>query len=205
MGCPPEKTYELTLRIVERVTAERTLQLHSLLTDRGFEETTELAFANALHQNFAGCPLDPEILRVEPLAQTPQIEYLSRRNFPSHQRAQHLKDRFLERVNSVLFVFEPNELEDGVNVIYSQLDSTLGSWRCQICLAFALAAQSCDSLQENEQAFMWYENGRRYLDDLVEEKGGELLAMRGLLLMAIYLIPDKKQACKLYLGSSIQS
>ena len=59
---------------------------------------------------------------------------------------------------------------------------------CELCLVIALGVQISDH-GSMDQVIVWYENGRRYMDN--ENWEEELWVMRALLLISMYHIGEK--------------
>ena len=105
---------------------------------------------------------------------------------------------FLCRVNSVFYFFGDGELERYMDL---ELDSIFGlanQTMSELCLVLALGAQASDN-ESDDRTIMWYENGRRYLDD--ENWRDDLWVMRTMALVSIYHMAERRDTSRHYLGS----
>lgn len=104
---------------------------------------------------------------------------------------------FLCRVNSVFGLFSDGELERYMDL---ELDSTSGlpnQVMSELCLVLALGAQASDG-GNDDKIIMWYENGRRYLDD--ENWRDELWVMRMMALVSVYHMAERRDTSRHYLS-----
>ena len=104
---------------------------------------------------------------------------------------------FLCRVNSVFYLFNDGELE---RYVAMELDSTIGlpnQIMSELCLVLALGAQASDTVND-DKTIMWYENGRRYLDD--ENWRDELWVMRMMALLSVYHMAERRDTSRHYLS-----
>lgn len=104
---------------------------------------------------------------------------------------------FQTRINSIFFLYDTRELESLVQVVSNTFLNTPNQIMCELCLAIALGVQISD-YGSMDQVIMWYENGRRYLDD--ENWGNELWAMRALILISLYHIGERIDTSRYYLS-----
>ena len=67
----------------------------------------------------------------------------------------------------------------------------------ELCLVLALGAQIGNG-GNDDKTIVWYENGRRYLDD--ENWGKELWIMRVTTLISLYHVGERPATARHYLG-----
>ena len=104
---------------------------------------------------------------------------------------------FQTRINRVFFLYDTGELETLVQVVSNTFLSTPNQIKCELCLAIALGVQINDH-GSMDQVVLWYENGRRYMDD--DNWGEELWVMRALLLISMYHIGERVDTSRHYLS-----
>ena len=117
-----------------------------------------------------------------------------------HYTASSIKpflDAFIARVNSVFFFFDEQALEQRFEILSEVSSSTLNSNMSELCLVLALGAQMSNG-GNDDQTIMWYENGRRYLDD--ENWRNELWIMRATALISLYHLGERPDTSRHYLG-----
>lgn len=104
---------------------------------------------------------------------------------------------FQTRINSVFFLYDTRELEALVQVVSNTFLSTPNQIMSELCLVITLGVQISDQ-GSMDQVIMWYENGRRYMDD--ENWGNELWVMRALILISMYHIGERIDTSRYYLS-----
>lgn len=106
-------------------------------------------------------------------------------------------ESFLQRINSVVYIFEPAELMNLFDLVFDASRSLPNQLMSEVCLVLALGVQISDEASEDKM-FMWYENGRRYLDD--ENWRNELWIMRIMVLISAWHAGDRRGTSRHYLG-----
>lgn len=104
---------------------------------------------------------------------------------------------FQTRVNSVFFLYDVRELDAHVQVVSNAFQDIPNQIMCELCLVITLGVQMSDH-GSMDQLIMWYENGRRYMDD--ENWGNELWVMRALILISMYHIGERVDTSRYYLS-----
>ena len=107
---------------------------------------------------------------------------------------------FVERVNSVFGLFRDGELESSLNSIGEITPSGSNQIMAELCLACALGSQLSNS-EIVDKTIMWYENGRRYLDDVDWES--KPWVMRAMVLISLYHIEERRETSSHYLGQCL--
>ena len=136
-----------------------------------------------------------------------EIDCLQRNNGMAHVQALNpfdhhslsatkpFQDMFLQRVNSVLFFFNEEALKELFGL---EADKSLSNDQMsELCLVLALGAQISNG-GNDDKTIMWYENGRRYLDD--ENWGDKLWIMRVTALISLYHAGERPDTSRYYLG-----
>lgn len=106
---------------------------------------------------------------------------------------------FLDRVNSVFYFFDEGELERYFTMVSEATSSLSNEKMSELCLVLALGAEMSNG-GNDDKAIMWYENGRRYIDD--KNWDNELWIMRATALISIYHIGERAGTSRYYLGQS---
>lgn len=109
----------------------------------------------------------------------------------------HYLDSFLQSVNSTFYFFDADYLQQQLATVLESSSEMMNSKMSELCLVLALGAQMSYSGQ-NDAAIMWYENGRRYLDD--ENRINELWIMRVTALISMFHIAERPGTARHYLG-----
>jgi hypothetical protein len=115
------------------------------------------------------------------------------------QEVKQLLKSFSSKVNSIFCLFKRRELEHYYDMVTETTSSFPNRIMCELCLALALGAQT-DNLDNADKTIMWYENGRRYLDD--DDWMSKLWVMRAMTLISIYHIEERRGTAYHYLSSS---
>ncbi|KUJ10831.1 uncharacterized protein LY89DRAFT_739817 [Mollisia scopiformis] len=121
--------------------------------------------------------------------------------FDLQQRSmlQLMIDSFLRNVNSVYYLVNPDELW---NHLDSALNMTLGTPNLVtsiVCVCLALGCQSYHA-DATDMAIMWYENGRRYLDD--RDWCLDVAVMQVLALISIFHMAQRPATSSHYLDAA---
>ena len=151
---------------------------------------------------------DSSGLPAEEESDVQRMYYLQRRNVMAHVHAlnpfdhyatsvmEPLMEMFLQRVNSVLFFFSEEALKELLRLAaYTILSNENMS---ELCLVLALGAQISNDMND-DMTIVWYENGRRYLDD--DNSGSKLWVMRVTALISLYHIRERPDTSRHYLGA----
>ena len=187
-----------TLRLVE--TTPREIILRKALID-GIDAVLRSDFRKMLplctpEDEFHASEEDVDMSRDNEIC---HIEALNPFRHYTANTVQPLLTIFLQRLNSIFYLFEENELELHFEEVSEPSSSPPNSVLAQLCLALALGAQVSNG-GNDDQMIMWYENGRRYLD--VENWQSELWVMRALALISMYHIEERRETSRHYLGKS---
>ena len=108
-------------------------------------------------------------------------------------------DRFLQIVNAVYYLVNPDKLWKHLD---SALDTTLETPNLTmsvVCVCIALGCQTCP-VDTTDMAIMWYENGRRYLDD--RDWCLDPAVMQVLALISMFHMAQRPATSSHYLGST---
>jgi hypothetical protein len=100
---------------------------------------------------------------------------------------------FIERVNPTFFFFEDPELLVNLDRAYDGETEHSSQVMCELCLALAIGSQWTEDGNDGS-AMMWYENGRRYMDDTHWDH--EPWVMRAMTMISMYHLgvrPDNAQ------------
>jgi hypothetical protein len=81
-------------------------------------------------------------------------------------------------------------------------DSLPNQVMCTLCLCVSIGCQVHDA-GTDEMAIMWYENGRRYLDD--DDWGSSLAVMQALALISIFHGAERPTTARHYLGTYFET
>jgi len=106
-------------------------------------------------------------------------------------------DCFLHRINCIFYFFDAGELIDLFDSVFEANRSLPNQIMSEICLVLALGVQTSDQGSE-DKLIMWYENGRRYLDD--ENWRNKLWVMRAMILVSAYHVGERRDTARHYLG-----
>ncbi|KAG8526647.1 uncharacterized protein KY384_008076 [Bacidia gigantensis] len=107
---------------------------------------------------------------------------------------------FLQRVNSIFYLFDEETLEPQFATAINKSSNISNEEMSEICLVLALGAQISNDSSDNT-TIMWYENGRRYLDD--EDWSNSLRIMRLTALISLYHIGERPNTARHYLDSAL--
>lgn len=108
-----------------------------------------------------------------------------------------LLNLFSQRVNSVLYFISEGELDHHFAMVTEASSGMPNSMMAELCLALTLGAQVSNG-GDDDKTIIWYENGRRYLD--VEDWRNAPWVMRGMALISMYHIEERKDTSRHYLG-----
>jgi hypothetical protein len=108
---------------------------------------------------------------------------------------------FLGYQNSVFYICKRNEVQEQLDLMYGDGGQVSLAWFCQMFLIFAVGVQF-DDVDEEEGA-AYYELGRKYMDEaLDEDPENNLWVVRAMLLICFYQPPAKWTTLWIYLGSA---
>ena len=129
-----------------------------------------------------------------------QAQNILRDSLPSQEIAERLLDLFFDYQNSIFFVCTIDEARGQLALMYDKPNEVKLSWFCQMFLIFSVALQFDDM---DDHAAMYYEVGKKYIDDAVEESPQNTLwVVRAMLLLCFYQPPTKWTTIWMYLGNS---
>lgn len=158
------------------------------------QESERSSFSTLEHRNFlARADFDT--------SQADNLRHIRVLNPFDHVTASDVRpyvDFFLDRINCVFHFFDGRELIDRFDSVFEVGRSMPNQIMSEICLVLALGVQISDGASE-DKLIMWYENGRRYLDD--ENWRKKLWVMRLLLMISVYHVGDRQDTSHHYLGS----
>ncbi|KAH0562453.1 hypothetical protein GP486_002856 [Trichoglossum hirsutum] len=130
----------------------------------------------------------------------PPLEVLTPSSLPTIELARVLVGTFNNLVNKFLPIFSEGETERLLNTVYSGLQPAPRTVICQLCMIFALGDQASNQ-ETRSLSIFWFENGRRYLDEILNDAGETpLWTLRVYLMVAIYYISRKRNASRHYIG-----
>lgn len=129
----------------------------------------------------------------------PPIEVLTSSSWPSIAYARELIRCFNRDINACMFVIGESVIEDLLQSVYSAGPQSAPRISiCQLCMVFALGAQA---IGNREVGIFWFENGRRYLDELLNDVGERnLWTARVFFMVAMFYCAHKRTAARIYLG-----
>jgi hypothetical protein len=105
---------------------------------------------------------------------------------------------FLQNVNNIYYLVNPNILWSHLNSVLDTTLETPNFIMSMVCVCIALGCQAC-ATGTLELAIMWYENGRRYLDDC--DWRIEPAIMQILALISMFHMAQRPATSSHYLGS----
>ncbi|KAI9780528.1 MAG: hypothetical protein M1839_006646 [Geoglossum umbratile] len=133
----------------------------------------------------------------------PPLEVLTSSSFPTIELARVLVRAFHKLVNTFLPIFKEDETEDFLLNVYGGLQPAPRTVICQLCMIFALGNQASNQ-QNRSLSIFWFENGRRYLDEILNDsREAPLWAFRVYLMVAIYYISRKRNASRHYVELAV--
>ncbi|KAH0544597.1 hypothetical protein FGG08_001246 [Glutinoglossum americanum] len=137
------------------------------------------------------------------LERHPPLEVLTPSSFHTIELARVLVRAFNKLVNAFLPIFSETESESLLDSVYSGLQPPPRSAICQLCMVFALGDQASNQ-QTRSLSIFWFENGRRYLDEILNDSGeAPLWTFRVYLMVAIYYIGRKRNASRHYVEIAV--
>ena len=107
-------------------------------------------------------------------------------------------DSFLESVNSIYYLINPDDLWEHLHSALNTAVEIPVLLMSKVCVCVALGCQAGGEGNVN-MAIMWYENGRRYLDD--RDWCVDLDAMQILALISIFHMARRPATSTHYLGN----
>ena len=99
-------------------------------------------------------------------------------------------------INGIFFFFDDQMLIDNFELAYATHSPLSNRIMAELCLALAIGDQWDDS-GNDDNCLMWYENGRRYLDD--ERWDHDTWVMRIMALICMYHIGRRPDTAQHYL------
>ncbi|KAI9772679.1 MAG: hypothetical protein M1840_000274 [Geoglossum simile] len=133
----------------------------------------------------------------------PPLEVLTPSSFPTIELARVLVRSFNEFVNKFLPIFSENETKGLLISVYGGLQPVPRTVICQLCMIFALGDQASNQ-QNRSSSIFWFENGRRYLDEILNDSGeAPLWTLRVYLMVAVYYISRKRNASRHYVELAV--
>ena len=130
------------------------------------------------------------------LLQSPHTYLINPFHFHSEEVTTPFLMGFLERVNPILVLFDELTFLHNLEMAHSGEIELATPVLCELCLGLAIGVQWCDH-GSNETALLWYENGRRFLDDV--DWDHEPWVMRAMTLISIYHLSTRLDTARHYL------
>jgi hypothetical protein len=106
-------------------------------------------------------------------------------------------ESYLQRVNSSYYCVNAKHLVGQFHLAVDTTASLPNHIMYTLCLCISIGCQAHDT-GTDEMAIMWYENGRRYLDN--DDWGWSLNVMRALALISIFHMSERPTTARHYLG-----
>lgn len=122
-------------------------------------------------------------------------------NFQPRGMIWPLMDSFLRSVNSVYYLVNPDELWKHLNCALETTQETPTLIMSKLCVCLALGCQA-SATSTADMAIMWYENGRRYLDD--RDWCLDLAVMQILALISMFHMAQRPATSSHYLDTAIR-
>jgi hypothetical protein len=107
-------------------------------------------------------------------------------------------ESYLQRVNSSYYCVDAEHLVQQFHLAVDTTASLPNYIMYTLCLCISIGCQAHDA-GTDEMAIMWYENGRRYLDN--DDWGWSLNVMRALALISIFHRSERPTTARHYLGT----
>jgi hypothetical protein len=125
-----------------------------------------------------------------------------RNSLPSQGISRHLLDIFLDCQNSIFYVYNREEAQAQLALMYEEPAGVSIAWFCQMFLIFAVGVQF-DDIYETDGA-TYRETGQKYIDDAIDENPQSTIwVIRAMLLLCIYEPPTKWNSVWMHLGNAI--
>ncbi|KAI9810124.1 MAG: hypothetical protein M1827_006650 [Pycnora praestabilis] len=133
------------------------------------------------------------------------IEVLTAASWPPVAYARDLVQNFNELVSASVFILGEAETEGLLQSVYNSGGRAAPRTSvCQLCMIFALVTQVTNP--ERSASTFWFENGRRYLDELLNDIGeGNLWTARVFIMICLFYIRHKRTAAHIYLELAIRA
>ena len=107
-------------------------------------------------------------------------------------------ESYLQRVNSSYYCVDAEHLVQQFHLAVDTTASLPNYIMYTLCLCISIGCQAHDT-GTDEMAIMWYENGRRYLDN--DDWGWSLNVMRAMALISIFHRSERPTTARHYLGT----
>ncbi|KAI9731645.1 MAG: hypothetical protein M1818_007775 [Claussenomyces sp. TS43310] len=120
-------------------------------------------------------------------------------NFLSRSNVLPMIDSFLQNVNSIYYLVDPDYLMSNLTSVFERRNIS-NDVMSTLCLCISIGCRTCEHATD-DIAIMWYENGRRYLDD--DNWGYKLVVMRALALVSIFHMGERPETSKSYLAIAV--
>jgi hypothetical protein len=133
------------------------------------------------------------------LSKSFHVQSINPFNFQTRSLIAPVLEIFLQKVNNIYYLIDPKDLWSFVD---STLDSDLETPNLTmsvVCFCVAIGYQNC-STGAPDMAIMWYENGRRYLDD--HDWSLDPTVMRILVLIGVFHMAERPSTSSHYLGKT---
>ncbi|KAI9749626.1 MAG: hypothetical protein M1835_001514, partial [Candelina submexicana] len=185
--------------------------------DPTIRDSSDLSFARTVDGMLQGGQFRPSVSlhayvdgQEEPPGQQifrdpqPPIEVLTSSSWPSISYARELVQCFLRDINTSIFIIGESEIEGLIQSVYGAGPQSAPQISiCQLCMVFALGAQAIDN---REASIFWFENGRRYLDELLNDVGERnLWTARVFFMVSMYYCAHKRTAARIYLELAVRA
>lgn len=130
-------------------------------------------------------------------SQSLHVKTINPFDFQQRSMLQLMIDSFLQNVNSVYYLINPNDLWNHLDSALNMALGTPNLVMSTVCVCLALGCQSYHA-DATDMAIMWYENGRRYLDD--RDWCLDPAVMQVLALISIFHMAQRPVTSSHYLG-----
>ena len=114
----------------------------------------------------------------------------------------HMLESYLQQVNSLYYCVNAELLVQQFHLAMDTAINLPNHVMYTLCLCVSIGCQIHDT-GTDEMAIMWYENGRRYLDD--DDWGWSLNVMRALALISIFHRSARPSTARHYLGTYFET
>ena len=142
----------------------------------------------------------PSTFQHSPFSRSFHIRTINPFHFQQREMIWPIMDSFLQSVNSVYHLVNPHELRKHLHSALNTALETPVLIMSQVCICLALGCQ-VSGTGTADVAIMWYENGRRYLDD--RDWCLDLAVMQILALISMFHMAQRPATSSHYLGSTI--
>lgn len=124
-----------------------------------------------------------------------QLQDINPFKFQPQARSSTYLESFLQ-LNDVFFFFDKQSLRQNFELAYTSSTPLPGRIMAELCLALAIGGQWTDT-GNDDNCLMWYENGRRYVDN--EGWDHDTWVMRTMGLICMYHIGARADTAQHYL------